>query len=478
VTNINSAPRAEFSQPENILTLPSTGSPQEEASSSLPSTAEQDTGGDARFAQKLASDFPSTGGAASTEQAQETKGTKEWPLRNPPTGSNALGEVSTLKQRLNISIKADPDKGRGEYPDNLDELVAGRVLYEGAKPSVNISTVDLRNYKLQPGKSEDDKKFAESLSGGNQGGRIPNTVADDRRAGNFVPKTADYRERRPEQILSHVSSVMKWSAEEHDQNPVEVQFGYAPTPNGSKIYSSTNNKGSQDWLAGALNDPLRHVKDAAKQNDDPDVKRNANKLLFFAENQAKRRQELESSSLSPEQKEKQRADLKLTDDIHRQMFTGTHNVVKTDLSGSQRHAEQNVAAAMHRDGATGTAGIAGTKIRCYSCSASIGPSLQDENEDYAIAGKVYTTQSSKKAITRLDGKKGVMKVHTDRSERSGSASPARFTFPPKAPSAQASDSTASGSKRPRPDEFDTPGEASQTEAFKRLRLDPTSNAAG
>jgi hypothetical protein len=480
--NVDSAPRAEFSQSENILTSSSTRSPQGEASSSLPSNAGPDAGGEATFAQNLASDFSSTGGAASTEQPQASRGLPdELALRNPPNRSDALGQISTLTQRLNTSVEAAPDKGRGKYPSNLGQLVDGKSLYGGQKPSVNSSTVPLRNYQLQPNKSDDDKKFLDRFSGSKQGGLVPKKAIKAGKTGDdLVPETANYQERRPEQLLSHMSSVMKWSAEQNGKDPVEVQFGYAPTPNGPKIYSSTNNRESQDWLSQALSDPLSHVKNAAKNSQDPDVKRNANKLLFFDENQAARRQQLGSSSLSPEKKQKLSDDLDLTDKIHSQMFTGTHNVVKTDklptpadAKRPQRHAEQNVAAAMHQDGATGTAEIAGTKIRCYSCSASIGPSLKDETEKFTIAGRVYTSQSSQEATKRLGRSKGTTKVHTGPSGRSKSSSPARF-------SAEDQAAQASSSKRPRPDDFDAPaqGEASQTEAFKRLRLDPTTTAAG
>lgn len=183
----------------------------------------------------------------------------------------------------------------------------------------------------------------------------------------------------------------------------------------------------------ALKDPLKHVKEAANQDDDLDVKRNALKLLFFAEQQKHRRKENENSNgLNSTKGARIEEDLKLVDAIHKEMFTGEPHVVKNELGGKGEggHAEQNVAEAVHRatEGEEHNAEIAGTKIRCFSCSSSIGANLRfnDQNEEVRIGGKGYLAQSSSEAQRKMLDE-GKINVHTEDSKRPRSPSPAYTT---------------------------------------------------
>jgi hypothetical protein len=339
---------------------------------------------------------PSTRDAANSGQPAVTANSSQPAATTnsgqPPTN----GHPPSLIQRTNRLIAATPDPAQNNpYPKNLADLVNAKSLYNSAKPDEpQVVKIKLGKYKGM----NRDQNFPD-LKGGNQGGLAP--------VGNRVdkPETADYTERRPEQLLSHISAVMMHQAREAGLNPTEVQFGYVHnTTNGDvKIYSSTNDRKSQDWLNKALADPLKYVKAAATQNGDKDVQRNALKLLFFDESQKHRRGEnLKIADTDPERSKRIDEDLNLADKIHQQIFTGTHRVVKNDRGGMSegRHAEQNVAEAMHQEKEAGQAEIAGTKIRCFSCSASIGPNLIHDGhygEPVYIGGKGYLAQSDKKS---------------------------------------------------------------------------------
>lgn len=429
--------------------------PQESSAPPPPSSQSESghtTANDDDNRMSVVSDYYADSGSDSTEHQPEGTGNglpNQVALKRPPDPNQVLNSVPTklltvsintpqpppslaLNQPTRTSIPVTPNKDYRDpsYPKNLNDLIDNHSPYKAdAKTKVEDVQIDLGKYEGV----EDGNNF-DYLGGGNQGGRFPR----DTNMQTTLPDTADYRQRRPEQLLSHMSSVMKWAGEKDGAGPTEVQFGYVQGSDGKmRIYSSTNDRRSQEWLGNALKDPLTHVKAAAKQNENPDVKRNALKLLYFQENQRSRRSENETApGRSASDKGKINSDLDLSDELHKQMFTGTHHVVKNgDFNATRypldppparaneirrpivapqgRHAEQNVAEAMHRDMKNdgGTAEIAGTKVRCYSCSSALGPSLKDKDEQFFISGRAYLAQSDRTSQRELLSGRGALYVN-------------------------------------------------------------------
>jgi hypothetical protein len=378
-------------------------------------------------------------------------------LQHPPHPDGGGNQPSSISHPIRTSSPAEqPPFFDGPSRDELNKLVDSADPYPDKRPSVeehNIANSGLRQYP------------ANSAEGGTPGnvrkhtpGNIP---ADDTRLADH-PEYADYKQRRQEQILSHFSSVMLYRAnqERPKTNAVEVQYGYLNDGNDAKLYSSANSLKGQQWLKenSSGDKLLEHVRAAAKQDDDPDVKRHALKLLFFKENQEARKNEIDSDpKLSKEDKAKLHANLKETDELYEIFFTGTHHVVtnnpaavqeaygkktqgskksgKTDPPVAdrkvQRHAEQNIAEQMHADAPTkGLAEIAGTKIRCGSCNSVLGPSIKDHKEGYYITGQYYEGQAPKSSIhdtVAAEDERGrpAFKTSMKTGGRSSSTSPAR-----------------------------------------------------
>lgn len=385
----------------------------------------------------VVSDYADSG-PDSTEHQPAEAGNRlpnQVPFKRPPDPKTAHTQSASssleLSQPTRTSLPANPYWDRdASYPESLNHLIDEASPYgPGARTKVQEVKINLQKHAGV----EDGNNF-DYLGGGNQGGRVPK----DANMQTSLPDTADYTQRRPEQLLSHMSSVMKWAGEKDGADPTEVQFGYVQGRDGKvRLYSSTNDSRSQEWLGNALKDPLTHVKAAAKQNENQDVKRNALKLLYFQENQGSRRSENNNApGRSASDKQKINSDLDLSDELHKQMFTGTHHVVKNGnfdamrypldppatgrneirrpiVAPQGRHAEQNVAEAMHKDMENdgGTAEIAGTKVRCYSCSSALGPSLKDKDEQFFISGKAYLAQSDRTSQRELLSGSGALYVN-------------------------------------------------------------------
>lgn len=252
------------------------------------------------------------------------------------------------------------------------------------------------------------------LTGGNQGGLAP----EDEEQRYELPEYADYTRRRPEQLLSQISEVMHHAAKAKDQEPVETQFGYGRKADGSvHLYASTNNPQTQQGLQERLGNPRAHL-ESALRSDDPQLSKVATKLLLFGEQQAKRREAIRGH---PDEAQLSQ-DLDLSDRIHASFMQGSVNVVKNPY---KRHAEQNIAEAMHASGHEyDQAEIAGTKIRCEGCSSELGYNLRDGRGRFVV-GRVYGSQAerARHEETLGDVSRGRAVVATNRSERSRSHSP-------------------------------------------------------
>jgi hypothetical protein len=226
------------------------------------------------------------------------------------------------------------------------------------------------------------------LSGGKQGGKYPAKHLHE------SPEVADYTQARPLQMLSDFSDILLAAAEAEGQNPVEIQLGYG-LRDGSvdpDMFASANNKASEDWLLGAMADPMKYVK-AAAGGEDENLKAIASKLLFYDEQVAQRKQQVIDSDL-PNQEEVL-AEIDLATKIREKVLGGRTDIAYNPLGGKTgaRHAEQNIADVLHQKGyAQGE--IGGTKIRCEACTSELGPAMLDEHDRFSM-GKFYGAQASK-----------------------------------------------------------------------------------
>jgi hypothetical protein len=427
-----------------------------------PHTAASGEESSAEFLKAASADQADAGEPGSSAETSYGK------LLRPPHPGDKADQPSSISHPIRTSSPAEaPPPFDGPPADKLNKLVDGADPYPNERPEVephNIANSGLKKY----GPNDDDSGTPDNVH--QEEGNPGHTPVDAARLTTH-PDHADYKQRRQEQILSHFSSVMLYRRNETGGNPkeVEVQYGYLHDGDKLKLYSSANSYKGQEWLKkNSEGDTLlNHVKAAAQQNENPDVKRHALKLLFFEDNQKARRDEIDKDpKLSPADKAKMHADLNETGELHKMFFTGTHHVVtntgaaqagegqkaqgsnkkgKTDgQNGSpsvqigkaadkrvQRHAEQNIAEQMHQDApAKGLAEIAGTKIRCGSCNSALGPSVKDEKEGYYITGQYYDGQSSKSRMQQTvaaEDERGrpASKTSTKTGARSSSTSPAR-----------------------------------------------------
>jgi hypothetical protein len=377
----------------------------------------------------------------------------------------AQGGPSSIQQPIRPSFAATkPDEVSSLSETELNKFVEKANPYPGAEPP-KVNPLDIKGSGLKTHSYDNNQSLDKTTQAGM--GRIP----ENKEQQSNHPDFADYTQRRPEQTLMHFSSVMlyqsKYGASKTESDPVEVQYGYLKTSDGMKLYSSANTHEGQKWLKdnSGGDQLMEHVKAAARQNDNPEVKRHALKLLSFPENQQARRDAIDKSDLTPDDKTKLKDDLEQSDKLHKEFFTGTHNVVQNSSGAMsqkelkvtnkqrnragntqfespylgkkaekmQRHAEQNIATQMHSDVSEGNnlAEIAGTKIRCGSCNSELGPSVKDGKEDFYVAGQMYRGQASD------DGLKNTMGAEDDRGRpqykfsskaggRSESTSPARL----------------------------------------------------
>ncbi len=324
------------------------------------------------------------------------------------------GSAPTLPQPVRTSVPAKSEPGK--LPDREQVEQALRTL---PKPPT------IANTKVTPAKFalHNESARESGASGSNQKGLSTNRKVVRQ------PAVADYAKRRPEQMLSQISDVVRWNAENAKQAPVEVQFGYGVRKGEQpELFSSTNNLASQQWMAEALRDPALLLKNAALKSTDQHVKRTAMKLLFHDDQHAARRKAVESDkTIDESQRTHLLGELELAKNLRGQFLGGTHTVVenKTD-----RHAEQNVAAALHIQHSKKPyekAEIAGTMIRCASCGIELGHNLVDAESHLQMHGKLFSNQVAEKKGTRfLKGPAG-SSLETEDSRRSRSVSPVRFS---------------------------------------------------
>ncbi|WP_157466960.1 hypothetical protein [Edaphobacter aggregans] len=385
-------------------------------------------------------------------------------LQRPPHPGGEQVQTSNIDHPIRPSSEATkPQAFEGPPKEQLQEFIDGADPYPSQRPSVVEHDIANTGLKLYDPKNSHDSGTPSNVREGS-----PGFIPTDEKRLTTHPDYADYKQRRPEQTLSHFSSVMLYHANKAKTNPTEVQYGYLRDGNNNlKLYSSANSYRGQQWLKenSSVDKLLQNVKEAAAQDENPDVKRHALKLLNFQENQQARRNDVKNDpNLSKEDKKKQLSELDQSDELHKEFFTGTHHVVtntaaatqteegkkskkkagKGQESGSpvevgkaadkkvQRHAEQNIAEQMHADAPTGgLAEIAGTKIRCGSCNSALGPSMKDDKEGYYITGQYYGGQSSKSSIEKTVARdvgrgRPVFKTSTKTGARSSSTSPARL----------------------------------------------------
>ena len=319
-------------------------------------------------------------------------------------------KVTPLQQPVRMSRRA-----QYEAHTNL----RGLEQYVGPLPTTNptVRTVSVDAEKLS---GHNELAKMSGASGSNQGGLSTNrkVVAQ--------PDPADYTERRPEQMLSHLSEVVHWNLEAAEHAPVEVQFGYGMRKGEQpELFSSANEPASQQWMAQNLSDPMKHLKAAALQNSNPHVKRSAMKLLFHDEqHEARKNKLLADKELADDKRAHLLQELELAKSLRDQFLSGEHTVVKNP---GERHAEQNIAAALHRQHRQkpyDQAEISGTMIRCASCGMELGHNVEDEKLHAAMHGKLYSTQVSEPRMNRfLRREDAPDSQETSDSSRARSASP-------------------------------------------------------
>ncbi len=400
----------------------------------------------------IASDFSSSADFGTTSEGS---------LGLPSVPGQAEAAPSNITHPIRPSIAAPkPEASNGPSEEEINKFVDGADPFPNQRPTVESHDI------ADTGLKAHNEEGKDSMEGMKQG--MPGHIPDDEGKLTEHPEYADYSQRRPEQTLSHFSSVMLYHSQKAGTDPVEIQYGSLRQSDGSmKLYSSANSYAAQQWLKtnSSGDNLLGLVKSAAKQNENPEVQRHALKLLNFDQNQDARKQSIESNpKLSREDKDKQLDELKQSGDLHKEFFTGTHHVVanstalkeggaaarpkikgkqpgpppeplpakKLDKS-RQRHAEQNIATQMHIDAGAdgGSAEIAGTKIRCGSCNTELGASIKDADEGFSIAGQFYPGQSSKTkmedTVAKTDDRgRPQFKTSTKTGARSSSTSPARL----------------------------------------------------
>jgi hypothetical protein len=275
------------------------------------------------------------------------------------------------------------------------------------------------------------------IRGGNQHGKnaFPHNHKKNKENpfATSVPPYADYTERRPDQMLADLSDIML--ADIGVEEATEVEFGYGMRANdvadrnfgGLDLFASTNNPSSQAKLQERLANPMAIIKRFAmmepKDESEQNLQQVALKLLFHEEQDAARRQAIQGH---PE-RERLEAELDLASAIRTKALSGQTTVVGSDASeATARHAEQNIADHMHAQ-RYDFGEIAGTKIRCGSCSSELAPNLFDA-EDKAVIGSVYPTQSSPENLqsTVESIRQGRTRVAGGESSRSRASSPVRL----------------------------------------------------
>src|SRR5580698_4579577 len=232
--------------------------------------------------QGVASDFSS---------AADFGTTSEGPLGLPSIPGQTEAAPSNITHPIRPSIAAPkPEASNGLSEEAINKFVDGADPYPNQRPSVQSHDVESTGLKAHNEEGKD------SMEGMKQG--MPGHIPDDEGKLTEHPEYADYSQRRPEQTLSHFSSVMLYHSQKAGTDPVEIQYGSLRQSDGSmKLYSSANSYAAQQWLKtnSSGDNLLGLVKSAAKQNENPEVQRHALKLLNFGENQEARKQSIESN---------------------------------------------------------------------------------------------------------------------------------------------------------------------------------------
>jgi len=323
-----------------------------------------------------------------------------------------------LLQPLSFLDPQPVEKGPRLSGADLEERLKDVKSTDPEDP-IKVDTTRLRQFTKVP-----IKKLDLALSGANQGGLSP----EKEKYRTELPEFSDYTQSRPQQILSQLGEVFLHHGVQAKKKPVEVQFGYGLKEDKSlDLFASSNNLASQKWLAKALKTPVEHLKEAAK-SPDGHISQVAQKLLFFDQQNEKRREKIKGKP-NEEELEKQ---IQLAEKIHRAFLGGP---VRVATNTAMRHAEQNIADVIHggyinpkgKRSDYVQADIQGPKIRCEGCSSELGPSLIDKSGKNVI-GKVYASQSKKEKHEKTfeDIRRGRTRVATNRSERPHSTSPVRI----------------------------------------------------
>lgn len=244
------------------------------------------------------------------------------------------------------------------------------------------------------------------------------------------------------QALSHVSEVLYGAALLDKMNPVEVQAGRAAERDKrGDLFLSANDADTQDWMHGAMGDPLAlvHRMASLEPKDIPTDKKttgesvdrarkSALKILFNLEQKKERLRAIKAGFPGPRNRKKRNKlnkDLGVVDEIFHNFLSGNAQIVHNKAG---KHAEQNIAAAMYDSVEPHyTRGeIGGTKIRCEGCSSELGTNTTTE-EGKPISGKGYAAQASheKHAETLAALHAGEHLIAMGPSQRPGSPSPVK-----------------------------------------------------
>lgn len=310
-----------------------------------------------------------------------TKGTRRrsTPLLRPrrENGNDAFLQGNVEQPIRQLVPATRPDQ---VMPMDMDEQIRGVPDQKPSKPQ----KVPVEKMSRIKGMDAVLKPFG--LSGGKQGGKYPQAHLHE------SPEYADYTHARPLQMLSDFADVFLAGATAEGKDPVEIQFGYGLNDVEPDLYASSNNVDSEDWLAGALADPMKYLRQAAL-GDDPNLQAIAAKLLLYDEQVSQRKAQVMSSD-APNQQELL-DEIDLSSRIRSKILSGRTDVAYNKLGGQlgARHAEQNIADVLHDKGyAKGE--IGGTKIRCEACTSELGPAMLDDQGRWSM-GKFYGAQATK-----------------------------------------------------------------------------------
>lgn len=331
------------------------------------------------------------------------------PFGRPSHGQGeGMGSKSSISQPV-MAIQGAASKRPQKYApgehhadqlaDRLGEL-RDKSIATAQTMSVSLPKHDTRTATLK--KSAESKGL--SLTGANMSG-----FYDPQNAGS-IPSYVDYTGHRSKQVLSQLSEIMMHSARQDQIDPVEIQFGYGKRESGDvDLFASANQASVQNWLAEAMTKPMGFHLERASKSDNEELRMMADKLLFHQSQTEGRREAIGSPT------EAQRADLTTADTLVGSFLQRNVTVVKnqeaqaeydrrvtgklkiTKANQTARHAEQNIATAIHTRNKDSmdpyhVADVQGSKIRCEGCSSEIAHDMTEGSK--ALMGKAYPTQAN------------------------------------------------------------------------------------